>query len=69
MNGTTLYEFGHAFGFIHEHSREKFVKLLNEDKVKENYRRTQGWGDEKIKANVLTPLKEDDGAPFDVPEN
>ena len=90
VNGTTLHEFGHALGFIHEHLREEFVKLLGEDNVKENYRRAQGWDDEKIKADVLAPLKvdlasfsdfdspsimmyrlskEDDGAPFDVPEN
>ena len=42
VNGTTLHEFGHALGFIHEHLREEFVKLLGEDNVKKNYHSRMG---------------------------
>lgn len=49
-----LHEFGHALGLIHEHQSPAGGIRWNEPAVLDFYARTQGWGPEKTRTNVLT---------------
>jgi hypothetical protein len=52
------HETGHTMGFPHEHMRRELVELIDEDKAIEYFRRTQGWNEAEVRAQVLTPLEE-----------
>jgi hypothetical protein len=54
MRGTTVHEFGHALGLLHEQSYPKGIKW-NKDTVYKYYAKYQGWGKEKVDFNVLEP--------------
>ena len=48
-----LHEFGHALGLVHEHMNPAQSLDWNKDKVREDLRRSQGWDDAKIDANMF----------------
>ena len=52
------HETGHTLGFPHEHMRKALVDKLDVDKTLEYFERTQGWSEEEVRAQVLTPLEE-----------
>ncbi len=53
-----VHEFGHVLGCPHEHQRKEIIDRLNPDAVYKEFRRTQGWSDEEIRQQVLTPIEE-----------
>jgi hypothetical protein len=52
------HETGHTLGFPHEHMRRALVKKLDVAKTIAYFERTQGWSEEEIRAQVLTPIEE-----------
>jgi hypothetical protein len=52
--GTTIHEFCHALGMIHEHQNPRSNTIQwDEQKVYSWAQRTQGWDKETIKTNIL----------------
>jgi hypothetical protein len=49
------HEAGHTLGFVHEHQRKEIIDRLDPAKVIAEYRRTQGWSEEEVWDQVLTP--------------
>ncbi len=52
------HETGHTLGFPHEHMRRALVEKIDPDKAIEFFGRTQGWSEEEVRQQVLTPLEE-----------
>lgn len=52
------HETGHTLGCPHEQLRADIVRRLDVEKTLALFRRTQGWDDATIRANVLKPLEE-----------
>jgi len=52
------HETGHTLGFPHEHMRRALVEKLDVAKTLEFFERTQGWSEEEVRAQVLTPIEE-----------
>jgi len=52
------HETGHTLGFPHEHMRKQLVERLDRAKVIQDFRRTQGWTEQQVIDQVLTPLEE-----------
>jgi hypothetical protein len=52
------HETGHTLGFPHEHMRRALVAKLDAAKTIAYFERTQGWSEEEIRAQVLTPIEE-----------
>jgi hypothetical protein len=52
------HEAGHTLGFPHEHMRRELVERLDREKVIAAYRVTQGWSEQEVIDQVLTPLEE-----------
>ena len=52
------HETGHALGFPHEHMRRALVAKIDPQKAIEYFRRTQGWNEAEVRAQVLTPIEE-----------
>ena len=52
------HETGHTLGCPHEHSRREIVSLLDPAKVIAFFERTQGWSEQDIRDQILTPLDE-----------
>jgi len=52
------HEAGHTLGFPHEHMRKALVARIDERKAIEYFVRTQGWSEEEVRAQVLTPIEE-----------
>lgn len=52
MQGTTMHEFGHALGLLHEQSYPKGIQW-NKDTVYKFYAKYQGWNKEKVDFNVM----------------
>lgn len=50
---TTLHEFGHAIGLIHEHQSPDANIPWDKNEVYEFYRRTNGWDEEKVNQNIF----------------
>ena len=48
-----LHEFGHALGLVHEHMNPAQVIDWDKDRVRADLRASQGWGDDKIDANMF----------------
>jgi Astacin (Peptidase family M12A) len=53
MRGTTLHEFGHALGLLHEQSYPGGVKWNKSEDVYAYYKKTQGWDKDKVNAQVF----------------
>jgi hypothetical protein len=49
---------GHTLGIPHERLRRAVVAHIDEDKAIEYFRRTQGWNEEEVRLQVLTPIEE-----------
>lgn len=52
------HETGHTLGFPHEHMRRALVEKLDVAKTLAYFERTQGWSEEEVRAQVLTPIEE-----------
>src|SRR6266850_1262389 len=52
------HETGHTLGFPHEHMRRALVAKIDPQKAIEFFGRTQGWSEEEVRAQVLTPIEE-----------
>ena len=52
------HEAGHSLGFPHEHLRQELVSRLDREKVIADYMATQGWSEQEVIDQVLTPLEE-----------
>jgi hypothetical protein len=52
------HETGHTLGFPHEHMRKALVDKIDPAKAIEYFMRTQGWSEEEVRQQVLTPLEE-----------
>jgi hypothetical protein len=52
------HEMGHTLGFPHEHMRKALVDKIDPAKAIEYFGRTQGWSEEEVRQQVLTPLEE-----------
>lgn len=52
------HETGHTLGFPHEHMRKDLVALLDVAKTIAYFQRTQGWSQQEVRDQVLSPLDE-----------
>jgi hypothetical protein len=52
------HETGHTMGFPHEHMRRELVDLIDPKKAIAYFKATQGWSDEEVRLQVLTPIEE-----------
>ena len=52
------HETGHTLGFPHEHMRKLLVDKIDTAKAIAYFVRTQGWSEEEVRQQVLTPLEE-----------
>ncbi|MGM4877649.1 hypothetical protein AB7645_41165 [Bradyrhizobium sp. 956_D2_N1_5] len=52
------HEAGHTLGFPHEHMRKALVSRLNRQKVIDAYMKSQGWTQQEVIDQILTPLEE-----------
>ncbi|WP_321475790.1 M12 family metallopeptidase [uncultured Paludibaculum sp.] len=52
------HETGHTLGFPHEHMRAALVAKIDPEKAIEYFMRTQGWSEDEVRAQVLTPIEE-----------
>jgi uncharacterized protein YkwD len=52
------HETGHTLGFPHEHARIQIVSLLDPQKTISYFKVTQGWDEQTIRDQILTPLSE-----------
>lgn len=52
------HETGHTLGFPHEHMRRELVSRLDSQKTISYFMRTQGWSQQEVIQQVLTPLDE-----------
>ncbi len=50
------HEAGHTLGFDHEHLRTELVKRIDRKKAFAYFDRTEGWTQEEVEEQVLTPL-------------
>jgi hypothetical protein len=65
---TTLHEFCHALGMVHEHQNPKGKPILwDKPRVKEWANKTQGWSEETTNNNIIERYKLDEinGSTFD----
>jgi hypothetical protein len=51
------HEAGHTLGFPHEHIRKAIIERLDRKKVIADFKRTQGWTEQEVIDQVLTPLE------------
>ena len=50
------HETGHTLGFPHEHTRQEIVNRIDRKKAIQYFMTTQGWSENQVIAQVLTPL-------------
>lgn len=53
------HETGHYLGCVHEHMRREIVQKLDRTKAIKYFEQTQGWTQQEVMEQVLTPLDED----------
>jgi len=52
------HETGHTMGFPHEHMRSELVARIDRQKAIEYYGATQGWDEQTVIDQVLTPIED-----------
>jgi len=52
------HETGHTMGFPHEHMRQAIIERLDRTKVIRDFMRTQGWTEQEVIDQILTPLED-----------
>ncbi len=52
------HETGHTLGCPHEHLRREIVARLDVNRTIQYFRRTQGWSEQEVRQQVLTPIEE-----------
>ncbi len=52
------HETGHTLGFPHEHMRKELVEKIDPTKAIAYFKRTQGWDEDMVRAQVLTPIED-----------
>jgi hypothetical protein len=52
------HETGHTLGFPHEHMRQALVARLDYARTVQYFEQTQGWNEQMVRQQVLTPLEE-----------
>jgi len=52
------HETGHTLGFPHEHMRKVLVDRIDPAKAIKFFMQTQGWSEDEVRAQVLTPIEE-----------
>jgi hypothetical protein len=52
------HETGHTLGFPHEHMRGELVDKIDRTKAIAYFEQTQGWSEEEVIQQVLTPIEE-----------
>jgi CHAT domain-containing protein len=50
------HEAGHTLGFEHEHMRSDIVKRIDRERAIAFFDRTEGWTEQEVEEQVLTPL-------------
>lgn len=53
------HETGHTLGCPHEHMRAELIAQIDEKKAIAFFKATQGWSEQQVRAQVLTPLSKD----------
>jgi hypothetical protein len=65
---TTIHEFGHVLGMIHEHQNPSGQQIMwNEKKVIEWAKKSQGWSEETTRENIINKYDKNsiNGSSFD----
>lgn len=52
------HETGHTLGFPHEHMRKEVIDRIDRQKAVDYFMRTQGWTEQEVVNQILTPLEE-----------
>lgn len=52
------HEAGHTLGFPHEHMRKELIERLDREKVMKAFMKSQGWSEQEVIDQILTPLEE-----------
>jgi hypothetical protein len=52
------HETGHTLGFPHEHMRKELVDKIDRQKAIQFFEETQGWSEQEVIQQVLTPIEE-----------
>lgn len=52
------HETGHTLGFPHEHMRKALVDRIDPAKAIKFFMQTQGWSEDEVRAQVLTPIED-----------
>ena len=52
------HETGHTMGFPHEHMRKALIDKIDRQKAIAYFMATQGWSEDEVIAQVLTPIEE-----------
>jgi hypothetical protein len=52
------HEAGHTCGFPHEHMRKQIIERLDPDKVIASFMESQGWSEQEVRDQILTPLED-----------
>lgn len=52
------HETGHTLGCPHEHMRKELVDLVDPKKAIPYFKATQGWSEDEVRQQVLTPIEE-----------
>lgn len=52
------HETGHTLGFPHEHMRKELIDKIDRDKAIAYFEETQGWSEQEVIQQVLTPIEE-----------
>jgi hypothetical protein len=54
------HEFGHTLGWDHEHKRKEIVSRIDPAKAIVYFARNDGWDEQTVREQVLTPLSDSD---------
>src|SRR6185436_14664078 len=63
------HETGHTLGMPHEHMRRELVDRIDAAKAIAFFGRTQGWSEQMVRQQVLTPIEERSIMCYQIPGN